>query len=72
MKITIPTGYRADMADLAEGINDLLADLEDVRDEAQDLLDEKESSEVKADIARMDEVIRLLSQAADLLEGEEE
>ena len=72
MKITIPTGYRADMADLAEGINDLLADLEDVRDEAQDLLDEKENSEVKADIARMDEVIRLLSQAADLLEGEEE
>ena len=72
MKITIPTGYRADMADLAEGINDLLADLEDVRDEAQDLLDEKENSEVKTDIARMDEVIRLLSQAADLLEGEEE
>ena len=72
MKITIPTGYRADMADLAEGINDLLADLEDVRDEAQDLLDEKENGEVKADVARMDEVIRLLSQAADLLEGEEE
>ena len=72
MKITIPTGYRAEMADLAEGINDLLADLEDVRDEAQDLLDEKENGEVKADIARMDEVIRLLSQAADLLEGEEE
>ena len=55
MKITIATGYRADMADLAEGLNDLLADLEDVRDEAQELLDEKGSDAVREDIRRMDE-----------------
>ncbi len=72
MKITIPTGYRADMADLAEGLNDLLADLEDVRDEAQELLDEKGNAEIQEDILKMDEAIKLLSQAADYLENDEE
>ena len=72
MKITIQTGYRADLADLAEGLNDLMADLEDIRDEVQDKLEERDSEEMRADIGRMDEALRLLAQAADLLDGDEE
>ncbi len=72
MKISIPTGYRADLADLAEGLNDLMADLEDIRDEVQDRADEQENPVLRADIARMDQALRLLSDAADLLDGEEE
>ncbi len=72
MKITIPTGYRADMADIAEGLNDLMADLEDIRDEAQELLDEKENEAIRQDIERMDAALRKLSEAADLLDGDEE
>lgn len=72
MKITIPTGYRADMADIAEGLNDLMADLEDIRDEAQELLDEKENEAIRQDIERMDAALRKLSEAADLLDGNEE
>ena len=70
MKITIQTGYRADLADLAEGLNDLMADLEDIRDEVQDRLDEQENAEIRADVAKMDQALRLLSEAADLLDGE--
>ena len=72
MKITIPTGYRVDMADIAEGLNDLMADLEDIRDEAQELLDEKENEAIRQDIERMDAALRKLSEAADLLDGNEE
>jgi phage-related protein len=72
MKITIPTGDRADMADIAEGLGDLMADLENIRDEAQELLDEKENAETAADIRRMDEAIKKLSEAADLLEQSDE
>ena len=45
MKITVFDGYRAGMADIAEQLNDMLADLEDIRDEAQDQLDEKEDAD---------------------------
>ena len=72
MKITIPTGYRADMADLAEGLNELMADLEDIRDEAQELLDGKENDTIREDIRKMDEAIKKLSEAADLLEQDDE
>ena len=72
MKITIQTGYLADLADLAEGLNDLMADLEDIRDEVQDKLEERDSEEMRADIGRMDEALKLLAQAADLLDGDEE
>ncbi|MBQ7656638.1 MAG: hypothetical protein IJS41_09050 [Clostridia bacterium] len=71
MKITIQTGYRADLADLAEGLNDLMADLEDIRDEVQDQADEQENEVLRADIAKMDQALRLLAEAADLLDGEE-
>ena len=72
MKIRIQTGYRADMADLAEGLNDLMADLEDVREDALEHLEGHDSDEVRADIRRMDEALKKLGEAADLLELEEE
>ncbi len=72
MKIKIPTGYRADMADIAEGLNDLMADLEDIRDEAQELLEEKENADIWDDVRKMDEALKKLSEAADLLEQDDE
>ena len=72
MKIRIQTGYRADMADLAEGLNDLMADLEDVREDALEHLEGHDSDEVRGDIRRMDEALKKLGEAADLLELEEE
>ena len=63
--------YRKSLDELAEELNDLMADLEDIRDEAQDVLEEGEDASVRADVQRMDAAIRLLSQAADQLEGEE-
>ena len=72
MKITIEIGYHAELANLAEGLNDLMADLEDIRDEVQDKLEERDNEEMRADIAKMDEALKLLAQAADLLDGDEE
>ena len=72
MKISIPAGYRADLADLAEGLNDLMADLEDIRDDVQDRLDEQDNEAMRTDIAKIDEALRLLAQAAELLDGEAE
>ena len=69
MKITAETGYRAGMAELADGLGDLMADLEDVRDEAQEALEAGEAGAQK-DVSRMDEALGLLARAADLLEGE--
>ena len=71
MKTTIPTGYRADLADIAEGLNDLMADLEDVRDEAQDLPGAADSPAIQADVQRIDAALRLLMQAAETLEEEQ-
>lgn len=72
MKITIEIGYHAELANLAEGLNDLMADLEDIRDEVQDKLEERDNEEMRADIGKMDEALKLLAQAADLLDGDEE
>lgn len=72
MKITISTGYRADMVDIAEGLNDLMADLEDIRDEAQELLDEIENADIRDDVRKMDEALKKLAEAADLLEQDDE
>ncbi len=71
MKNTIAPGYRADLAELLEGLGGLMADLEDVRDEAQELLDQEENPGVRADLVRMDRALALLSQAADALEEQE-
>ena len=72
MKTTIAAGYLAGMADIADGLNELLADLEDVRDDAQELLDEKENGAVREDVRKMDEAIKKLAEAADLLEHDGE
>ena len=72
MKVVIETGYRAEVAGMAEELNELMADLEDIRDEVQDQADEEESAEKRADIERMDKALKLLSEAADLLENGEE
>lgn len=71
MKITIQTGYRADLADLAEGLNDLMADLEDTREDALELLERENSEEIQQDIARIDAALKALAEAADCLEGKE-
>ncbi|MBR3015607.1 MAG: hypothetical protein IKH57_00740 [Clostridia bacterium] len=71
MKIIIETGCRAELAGLAEGLNELMADLEDIRDEVQDQVDEQDSAEKRADIERMDKALKLLSEAADLLDDGE-
>ena len=71
MKITIPTGYKADLTDLSASLNDFMADLEDVRDEAQELLDAHDDPAVRQDVRRMDEALKLLSQAADLMDPDE-
>ena len=60
MKITILTDYQKHMIEIAEGLNDLMADLEDIRDEAQEILDEKENDTVKEDIRKIDEAIKKL------------
>ena len=62
MKTNIPTGYRADLADLAEGLNDLMADLEDIRDDVQEQADEKENEAMRADLSRIDQALRLLAE----------
>ena len=70
MKIKIQMGYRADLMELAEGVNDLMADLEDVREDALELLEKENSEEVRRDISRMDAALKALSEAADQLEDE--
>ena len=71
MKITIKTGYRADMADILEGLNELMADLEDVRDEAQEQMENGVKGEIEADIRKMDEALKKLHEAADFLEDDD-
>ena len=63
-------GYRADLKQISEGLDELMSDLEDIRDDAQDALDTQGGEDVQTDIRRMDEALRLLNQAADLLSRE--
>lgn len=63
--------YQKELEQLREGLDDLMADLEDVRDEAQDCLEEEAALSIKADIARMDAALERLAQAADALDGTE-
>lgn len=61
--------YRKALAEIAMGMDDLMADLEDIRDEAQECLDENSDITIKQDIAHMDEAIKALMTAAEALEG---
>ena len=71
MKKEMPIDCRGTLEALAEALNDLMADLEDSRDEAQDLLDEEDSVELRRYIARLDALLSLLTQAADRIDSEE-
>ncbi|NLD82637.1 MAG: hypothetical protein GX637_00590 [Clostridiales bacterium] len=64
----MPFLYRQSMIDLLDDLNDLMADLEDIRDEAQDCLEQTHDPTAGQDVKRMDEALRLLNQAADLLD----
>lgn len=64
--------YRKALGEIVLGVDDLLADLEDIRDEAQECLEENGDESIRQDIARMDAAIQTLMNAADMLEGMEE
>ena len=64
--------YRDALAEFAEALDELMADLEDIRDDVQDRLDEQDNEAMRTDIAKIDEALRLLAQAAELLDGEAE
>ena len=66
---TLNYAYRKALAEIALGMDDLMADLEDIRDEAQECLDENGDTAIQKDIARMDEAIKALLAAAEALEG---
>ena len=61
--------YRKALAEITMGMDDLMTDLEDIRDEAQECLDENGDITIKQDITRMDEAIKALMTAAEALEG---
>lgn len=60
--------YRSSLGEIAQGLNELMADLEDIRDEAQECLDETAAPTVLADIDRIDAALKTLDEAADLLD----
>ena len=66
---TLNYAYRKALAEIALGMDDLMADLEDIRDEAQECLDENGDMAIQKDIARMDDAIKALMAAAEALEG---
>lgn len=67
MKKDLSYAYKSALEEILEGIDDLMADLEDIRDEAQELLDENAHPSIKADVEKMDEALRILDQAAECL-----
>lgn len=62
--------YRMDLEAILDGLDDLMSDLEDIRDDAQDCLDENADLSIRADIVRMDAALKKLSEAAEMLESE--
>ncbi|MBE5781911.1 MAG: hypothetical protein E7329_01185 [Clostridiales bacterium] len=60
--------YRKAMKEILEGLYELMADLEDVRDEAQETLDEKADLSIRADVVKMDEVLKKLDEAAGIMD----
>jgi len=64
--------YRLALAEWIDEMNDMMADLEDLRDEAQDCLEQTDDEAVGQDVKRMDAALGLFSRAVDLLESEKE
>ena len=63
--------YRADLRDISQALSDLMADLEDVRDDVSDRMEETPADDsLRTDRDRIDAVLEKLVQAADLLENE--
>ena len=62
--------YREAIAAMSEELNAFLADLEDIRDDAQDCAETENDPQAASDVMKLDEVIRLLTHACDLLEEE--
>ena len=68
---TLTYAYRKALAEIALGIDDLMADLEDIRDEAQECLDENGDASIQQDITKMDQAIQILMSAAEALDSAE-
>ena len=60
--------FQDDIADFLCDLDDLSADLEDIRDDAQDEADASGEPAAREAVREMDEVLSLLSQAAEKLE----
>ena len=60
--------YRKAMQEILEGLYELMADLEDIRDEAQECLEDKADLSVRADIVKMDAALQKLDEAAGALD----
>ena len=58
--------YRRDLEDVLEELCEVMADLEDARDEIQEMTDGEAAA--AADLKRVDEALRKLEEAAELLE----
>lgn len=71
MKKDLNYAYREALKEILEGLDDLMADLEDIRDDAAEMLDENSNDAIQADVTRMDAVISKLAEAADLLETDD-
>ena len=61
--------YREDLTEFAEALEDLMADLEDIRDDVMEAMEE-DSPQAEAYVNRIDAAMALLAQAATLLEAE--
>lgn len=64
--------YRKAMNEILEGLYELMADLEDIRDEAQEALEEKADLSIRADVVKMDEVLKKLDEAAGIMDHDAE
>ena len=62
--------YREDLAGFSEELDDLMADLEDIRDDAMEAMENGQNDKIHADLKKIDAAMALLAQAASLLEDE--
>lgn len=62
--------FREDLDEFAEALEDLMADLEDIRDDALEALEAENDTDISAYIEKIDAAMALLAQAASLLEAE--